>query len=177
MHHFQIPILMPCPTKSTSLPDRQAFVPCVDSLMPASPLRQFHNPLLDKITLAFFSLRQFAPILGSKGGGLEQSIPSDDAADLVQRMRDLINETFGPATLDKARDLLLEAVVESKCVDDRGLAASARGRLAEENQVGGVRGGDGVFIVPADEMARWAPAFPIRDLAPDVDVLGSVRWR
>lgn len=171
MHNFQIPIFMPCPTKSTSLPDRQAFVPSVNPLMPASSLRQFHNPLLDILTLALLCLRQFAPILGPEGGGLEKSISPDDATDLFQRVRDLINKTFGPAVLDKAGDFLLQAVVEGKCVDNGGLATSARGRLAEEDQVGRMRWGDGVFIVPADEMAWWAPAFPIRDLAPDVNVL------
>lgn len=155
---------MPCPIKPSSLPDRQTFVRLVDPFMPASSLRQLHDPLLDILTLALLGLRQFGPVLGPKGRGLEEPVPADDAADLLQRVRDLINETFGPAALDEAGDFLLEAVVEGECVDDGGLAARARGCLAEEDQVGGMRWRDGVFVVPADEVARWAPAFPIRDL-------------
>ena len=79
-------------------------------------------------------------------------------------MRDLINEAFSPAPLDEAGNLFLEAVVEGERVDDGGLAAGARGRLAKEDQVGGMRGRDGVFVVPADEMAWWAPALYPSDI-------------
>ena len=128
--------------------------------MPASSLRQFHNSLLDILTFALFRLGQFAPVLGPKGRGFEKAVAADDATDLIQRMRDLINETFGSATLDEVWDFLLEAVIEGEGVDDGGLAARARGCLAEQNQVGGMCWGDGIFVVPANEMARWAPASP-----------------
>ena len=177
MYNFQIPVFGPCPIKSSSLPDRQAFILLVDPFMPASSLRQFHDPLLDVLTLTLLCLRHFAPIDGPKGRGLEQPVPADDAADLLHRVRDLIDETFGPATLDKAGGFLLEAVVEGECVDDGGLAARARGCLAEEDQVGGVRWRDSVFVVPANEMAWWAPAYPVRDLPVETMLtLGLVRW-
>lgn len=164
MHDFQVPVLMPCPIKPSSLPRWQTLVVLVDPFMPASSLRQFHDPLLDILTLALLCLGQFGPILGPKGRGFEEPVAADDAADLLQRMRDLIHETFGPAALDEAGDFPLEAVVEGECVDDGGFAARARGCLAEEDQVGWMRWRDGVFIVPADEVAWWAPVLLIRDL-------------
>ena len=74
-------------------------------------------------------------------------------------MWDLVNEAFSPAALDEAVHFLFEAVVERERVDDGGLAAGAGGGLAEEDQVGGMCGRDGIFVVPADEMAWRAPAF------------------
>ena len=168
MHNFQISIILPCPVESSSLPDRQTLILFIDSFMPSSSLGQLDNSLLDKLALALLCLGQRGAILGPKGGGLEKPVPADNAADLVQRMRDLIHETLGPAALDKARDFLLEAVVEGESVDDGGLAARTRWRLAKEDQVSGMRWGNGIFIVPANEVTWWTPVLRIRYLSPDI---------
>ena len=164
MHNLQIPIVMPRPIEPPPLPDRQTLIRLIDPLMPTSLLLQLHNALLDELALAFFRLGQFGPVLGPKGRGLEEPVPAHDAADLFQRVGDLVDEAFGPAALDEARHFFLEAVVEGERVDDGGLAAGARRGLAEEDQVGGMRGRDGVFVVPADEVAWRAPAFSQSDV-------------
>ena len=164
MHNFQIPIVMPRPIEPSPLPDWQTFIRFIDALVPASLLLQLHDALLDELALAFFRVGQLGPVLGPKGRGFEEPVPAHDAADLFQRVGDLVNETFGPAALDEVRHFFLEAVVEGERVDDGGLAAGARRGLAEEDQVGGMRGRDGIFVVPADEMAWRAPAFSQSDM-------------
>ena len=140
MDDFQIPIVMPRPIEPSPLPDRQTLIRLIDPLVPASFLLQLQDALLDELALAFFRVGQFGPVLGPKGRGFEEPIPADDAADLLQRVGDLVDETFGPAAFDEARHFFLEAVVEGERVDDGGLAAGARRGLAEEDQVGGMRG-------------------------------------
>ena len=161
MHDFQISITVPCPIEPSSLPDRQTLILFIDAFMPSSSLRQLEDSLLDKLALALLGLGQLGAILGPKGGGLEKPVPTDDATDLVQRMRDLINETLGPAALDKAGHFLLKAVIEGERIDDRGFAARSRRRLAKEDQVGGMRWRHGIFIVPANEVTWWTPELPI----------------
>ena len=166
MHDFQIPIVMPRPIEPPPLPDWQTLIRLIDPLVPASLLLQLQDALLDELALARFRVGHFGPVLGPKGRGSEEPVPAHDAADLLQRVGDLVDEAFGPAAFDEARNFFLEAVVEGERVDDGGLAAGARRGLAEEDQVGGVRGRDGVFVVLADEMAWRAPAFfPIRHAA------------
>ena len=182
MHNFQVPIVMPRPIEPSPLPDWQTFILFIDLLVPAPFLLQLHDALLDELALAFFRVRQFGSILGPKGGGFKKPIPANDAANLLQCVWDLINETFGPAALHKARDFFLEAVVEGERVDDGGLAAGARGCLAEEDQVSWMRGRDRILVVPADEMAWRAPAFSIRYatfniVAPKFIRIGRGGWK
>ena len=133
MHNFQIPIVMPCPIESSPLPDWQTFILFINLLVPASFLLQLHDALLNELALAFFRVGQFGSVLRPKGRSLKKPVPADDAADLLQGVWDLVNETFGPAALHEAWDFFLEAVVEGESVDDGGLAARARGCLAEED--------------------------------------------
>ena len=133
MHDFQIPIVMPRPIEPPPLPNRQALIRPINPLMPTPLPLQLDNPLLDKQPLPLLRIRQFGPVLGPKGRRLEQPVAAHDAADLLERVRDLVHEPFGPAALDEARDFLLEPVVQRERVDDRGLAAGAGGRLAEED--------------------------------------------
>lgn len=158
MNQFQIPIFKPGPTEASSLPGRQALILLVDALVPASTLCQRPNPLFDKLALAFLRLRQCTPILRPKGICFEKPVPAHGAPDLLQRMRYPINKTFGSAPLDEVRNFLLEAIVEGERVDDGSLAAGRRRSLAEEDDVGGEGRRDGVFIVPADKVAWWAPS-------------------
>ena len=182
MHNFQIPIVLPRPIEPSPLPDWQTFIFLINLLVPASFLLQLHDALLDELALAFFRVGQFGSILGPKGRGFKKPVPADDAADLLQCVWDLVNETFGPAALHEARDFFLEAVVEGERVDDGGLAAGARRCLAEEDQISGMRGRDGILVVPADEMAWRAPAFPIRYatwniVAPKFIRMGKGVWK
>ena len=116
---------MPRPIEPSPLPDRQTFILFIDILVPASFLLQFHNALLDELALAFFRVGQFGSVLRPKDRGFEKPVPANDAADLLQCMGDLVNETFGPAALHEAWDFFLKAVVEGERIDDGGLAAGA----------------------------------------------------
>ena len=133
MHHFQIPIVMPRPIEPPSLPDRQTLIRPVNPLVPTPFLLQLHDTLLNEFALSLFRVRQLGPVPGPKGRSFEEPVPADDSTDLLQRVRDLVHEAFGPAALDEAGHVFLEAVVEGERVDDGGLAAGAGGSLAEED--------------------------------------------